>query len=146
MMTLGERITSKYILKKGQNLVETALSNAKYPASGSFVSVLGIPVVHILIQLGTLADALTFAVQEANAINGTPATVTGLSSVQAANDDGEFVYIAFRTNILASTTTHITVDCSGNVGSNYATILYLLEGTSRPVTQTVTVTEVIDLA
>lgn len=145
MMGLGERLSSKYIFKKGQNLVETALANAKYPASGAFISVVGIPVVHILITLGTLADALTFAVQEANAINGTPASVSGLSAVTAANDDGEMVYIAFRTNLLLSTTTHITVDLTGNAGANYGTIHYFLESTSRPATQTVTVTEVIDL-
>lgn len=145
MTYLGERLSSKYLIKKGQNLVETALSNAKYPTSTNFISVVGVPVVHILIQLGTIADALTFAVQEATAANGTPASVSGLTSTIATNDDGEFIYFAFTTNKLAATSTHITVDVTGNAGSNYATITYYLEATSKPVTQTVTITEVIDL-
>lgn len=141
----GERLTSRYLLKKGQSAIQTALSDAKYPASGAFVSVVGVPVVHILIDLGGIADALTFKVQQANAINGTPADVSGLTHTIATNDDGEFIYFAFRTNKLTDAYTHITVDVAGNAGSNYATITYFLEVTSRPPTQTVTTTEVLDL-
>ena len=142
----GERLTSKYSIRKGQNLVETALADAKYPTSTNFISVVGYPVVHILITLGTIADALTFKVQEANAANGTPADISGLTHTIATNDDGEFIYFAFRTNVMTNAYSHITVDVAGNSGSNYATIHYFLEATSRPVTQTVTTTEVLDLA
>lgn len=141
----GERLTSRYLLKKGQSLIQTALSDAKYPTSTNFISVVGVAVVHILIDLGTIADALTFKVQEANAANGTPADISGLTHTIATNDDGEFIYFAFRTNKLTNAYTHITVDVAGNSGSNYATITYFLEATSRPATQTVTTTEVLDL-
>lgn len=144
-MSYNERLTSRYIIRKGQNLVETALTDAKYPTSTNFISVVGIPVVHILITLGTIADALTFKVQEANAANGTPADISGLTATIATNDDGEFVYFAFTTNKLTNAYTHITVDVSGNSGSNYATIHYFLEVTSNPATQVTTTTEVLDL-
>ena len=140
-MMSGEIFAHTYKVVKGQSLVETVLANGNYPASGSYIDVSGCERFICIISLGTLADALTFTLKQADAVDGTldALDATYAAHTGAANDDGEFVIMEVEVDKLA--TDHHFVSCvlSGVSGSNYAEIFFLLPLKSLPVTQTTAV-------
>lgn len=133
--------TNEYKYVRGNNLAETALAAAKYPASGSFIDVRGFEFVTILIHLGTVhaSDTPDFKVQCANAANGTPADVdaTDLVHAVANDDDGEFVVFEFPVAHLPVDKHFITLDVADVTNGSYGDIIYILRGAHVvPVTQT----------
>jgi len=142
-MRHGELLSSRFKVVDGVSAPNTALTNSQRPASGSYVDVQGVMAVHIFIKLGTIADALTFKVQQADAADGTLSDVSGLTKTILATDDGQYIYMMLDPRKLEDEDHHwITTTISGVSGNNYAAIMYLLEGASdghMPVTQTSTV-------
>lgn len=122
---------------------DTALANQAYPASGNYVDVSEYERFHIIIHLGTIADALTFKVKQAAAANGTLGDIntTYCQHTIATDDDGEYVIFTIETRKLDINNGKffIAVEVSGVSGSNYAEMLLLGMPKHLPVTQTETV-------
>jgi len=111
------------------DLEDVLVNNAYYPVSGSYVDVSGAERVHVLIELGTLADAVTFELYEAEATDGTEDQIsaTYYKHTCAANDDGEYVVITIEVDRLSKDHHFLTTKVGAVSGSDYATITYLLE-------------------
>ncbi len=142
MGTNGWILANNLQITAGQTSPEDALSDAKYPVSGSFVDVRGAERFHVVVHLGALADALTFTVQAADAVNGTPADVTGTEKIMTATDDDEFIVWTVETGTIGSSNTHVTLDVAGNSGTNQADIVFYVDKPSKPVTHITTVNAV----
>ncbi len=119
-------------------LHDVLVNDEYYPASGSYVDVTGAERVHVLIELGELADTVTFELYESDAANGTEDQIddTYYKHTCAANDDGEYVVITIETARLSTDHHYLTTKVGGVSGSNYAGITYLLEMPSVPPTST----------
>lgn len=118
-------------------LHDVLVNNAYHPASASFVNVAGYERVHILILLGELADTVAFQVYEAEAADGTPDTLgSDYLHTVAADDDNEFVAFTIEVADLSTDHHYLCVKTTGVSGSNYAAIIFLLEGMDLPVSAT----------
>ena len=143
MSRLGEIFANKYKIVKGSALVETALSAANYPLSGSYPDVSGCERFHVLIDLGTIhaSDIPIFEIKQTDSATGTLDTLdaTYAKHTCAADDDGEMVMMTIEVDKLA--TDHHFVSCvvSGVTNGSYGTIYFLLPLMSLPVTQTTAV-------
>ena len=141
MDRMGEIFAHAYKIAKGQSLVETVLANGNYPASGSYVDVSDCERFHVLISLGTLADAIVFTIKEVDSTTGTVDTIdaTYAAHTCADDDDGEFVLLTIEVDKLSTDHHFVTCVVSGVSGSNYAEIFFLLPESELPVTQTTAV-------
>lgn len=137
-MTMGQVLFHNLKLEELNANADTALTDADYPASGSYIDVSAFESFTVIIRLGTIADALTFKPQVADAVDGTPADIsTDLNHTIAADDDGEWIMWHIETRKLDTDSHFFTVDVSGNSGSNYADMFLLgNQYSSKPVTQT----------
>lgn len=137
----GFHLANNIKIVRANALAETALSAAKYPASGSFVDLLGAKWVTILVHLGTIhaSDTPALQVESATAANGTPADITGLLHECAADDDGEFVVFHVDPKFLTEGHRWLTLDVTDVANGSYGDIIYLLWMESAPVTQPATV-------
>jgi hypothetical protein len=110
-------------------LHDVLVNNEYYPASGSFVNCQGAERVHVLIELGELADTVAFELYESDAVDGTEDQIsaTYYKHTVAADDDGEYVTITIETARMSSDHYYLTTKVSGVSGNNYAGITYLLE-------------------
>ena len=127
----------KFVL--GNAKAETALSNnTAYPDSGSYIDVGGYEGVHVLIHLGTIADAVVFTLKQTDSVSGTLDTIdtTNCKKTITATDDGQMIYFYLDPEQLSEDHHFITCYVSGISGTNYADINYLL-GPARhsPVSQ-----------
>lgn len=137
---LGQVFAHAYKIVQGNAACQTALSAADYPASGSYVNITGADRVHVVISLGGIADAVTFKLQKVSAVNGTPAQIsTDVEKTIANTDDGQVIVFTVDTKSLGDGYNYLTVDVSDISGSNYASIVYYLEGLDQPVTQSTAV-------
>ena len=111
------------------DLEDILVNNEYYPASGSYIDVSGAERVHVLIQLGTLADAITFELYEAEATDGTEDQIsaTYYKHTCVADDEGEFIIITIETARLSKDHHFLTTKVGAVSGSDYAAIAYLLE-------------------
>lgn len=111
------------------DLEDVLVNNEYYPVSGSYIDVSGAERVHVLVELGTLADAITFELYEAEAADGTEDQIsaTYYKHTCVADDDGEFAVITIETNRLSKDHHFLTTKVAAVSGTNYATITYLLE-------------------
>ena len=128
----------KFVL--GQSLPETVLANnTAYPASGSYVAVVGHEWVEVVIHLGTIADAVVFTLKQTDGVSGATLDTIDTANCKktiATTDDGQIISMHLQTEQLAADHNWITCYASGISGSNYADIIYLLGGTrDKPVTQ-----------
>lgn len=137
----GLHLSNNMKIVRGNALAETALSAAKYPASGSFVDLFGAKRCTIIVHLGTIhaSDAPAFQVESVTAINGTPADITGMLHECAADDDGEFVVFHVDPKFLTEGHRWLTLDVTDVANGSFGDIIYLLEMESVPVTQPATV-------
>ena len=73
------------------DLEDVLVTDEYYPATGSYIDVSGAERVHVLIHIGTLADAITFQLYEAEAADGTAdaLSATYYKHTCAAADDGD---------------------------------------------------------
>lgn len=139
-MYQGLHLANALKIVRANALAETALAAAKYPASGAFVDVLGARWVTILVHLGTVhaSDTPALQVQEATAINGTPASISGLLCEVAANDDGEFVVFHIDPTYMTDGYRYLTLDVSDVANGSFGDITYLLYMDQQPATQPAT--------
>ena len=137
----GFVLANNWKIADGNSAIQTALSNASYPASGSFVDVSGVERFHIVVKMGALADAITFTIQTAETVSGSLTTLdtSNLTHVTTATDDGEYVVWTIETAYFPADAKFVTVTVSGVSGNNYAAITYYLPEQSLPVTQTTAV-------
>lgn len=137
-MTMGQVLFHNLKLEELNANPSTALTNADYPASGSYIDVSAFETFTVIVRLGTVADTVVFKPQVADAVDGTPADIdSSLNHTIAADDDGEWIMWHIETRKLDTDSHFFTVDVSGNSGSNYADMFLLGdEYPSKPVTQT----------
>lgn len=130
-----------YYVALGNAKCETALSNANYPASGSFINVAGYEKVQVVIHLGTLADAVVFTLKQADSVSGTLDTIdsTYCKKTCATTDDGQVLIFELDTDQLTANHHFLSVAVSGVSGSDYADMMWFLSGRHLPVTQGSTV-------
>jgi hypothetical protein len=119
--------------------VEDAVAVASYPASGSFIDVSQYERFAFLVAAGALDSELTFQVQQADAVNGTPKDVTGAVVVVPADGDDKWYLVEVQTSRLDSNNgyRYVSLKATGAAGGNdYAAIFFfgLTPGLS-PVTQ-----------
>lgn len=123
----------------GSNEIETALTAGNYPASGSYIDVSAYERVHVLIHLGTIdpSDTPVFEIKEADANDGTLDTIsaTYCKHTCAADDDGEFISFTLEVDKLSTDHHFIGVTVSSVTSGSYASIVFLGEARSLPVTQ-----------
>jgi hypothetical protein len=118
--------------------VEAALTDASFPASGSFIDVSKYQRVVFLVGLGALTSAVTFKVQQATAVNGALVDVTSATKTIAATDDNKWFTIEVDVAKLTinSAYRYVTLTTTGTAGGDdYATIIAFLYGAEAPVTQ-----------
>jgi hypothetical protein len=112
---------------------------ASYPASGSFIDVSNFKSFMFLILAGALDSALTFQVQQATAVNGTPKDVTGAVVVVGATGDDKWYSIEVQTNKLDINNDYryVTLKSTGAAGTNdYAALVFIGSNPGeKPVTQ-----------
>ena len=140
-MTHGN-FAKDYKVVRGNAAANTALANGNYPASGSYIDVSGYEYVNVHVQLGTIADALTFEVKQTDATNGTLDTIstTLAKKTIATTDDGQNLNFYIQTANLADDHHFISTVVGAVSGNNYAAINYFLGGARHmPVTQATTV-------
>jgi len=109
-----------------------------YPASGSFIDVSGYERFVFLIHAGTLTTDLVCTVQEANAINGTPASVSGATlTIGNAAGDNDWYSIEVETARLTKGKHFVSLDVAGGAGSDdFLDVIFLgLDPKNAPVTQ-----------
>jgi hypothetical protein len=137
----GMILGNEYKLAVGNADAQVALSNGNYPASGSFVDVSKCERFHVIVALGDLADGISMELKIAEAADGTPDSIdaTDLKKTFADTDDGQVAVWTVENRKLASDHWYATMVVSGVSGNNYATITYLLDEKSKPVTQTTSV-------
>ena len=122
-------------------LVETALTDAYYPATAYYIDVTGFEWVNVVVMLGTLAATPKFELKQAESVSGTPDTIDGtaMAHTVANTDDGEILLFHLETARLAADHHFITMQVSGAEGGDYGAILFFLGGARRePVTQDTT--------
>lgn len=119
--------------------VEDAVAVASYPASASFIDVSPFDRFAFLVAAGALDSELTFQVQQADAVNGTPKDVTGAVVVVAATGDDKWYLIEVQTSKLDSNNgfRYVSLKATGAAGANdFAAIFFLgLTPSYSPVTQ-----------
>ena len=133
------KVVTGHSIASTHDLIDVLVNNEYYPVSGSYIDVSAAERVHVLILLGALADAVTFELYEAEAADGTEDQIsaTYYKHTCAANDDGEFAVITIETSRLSKDHHFLTTKVGGVSGSDYAAIIYLLEGVAElPPTST----------
>ena len=119
--------------------VETAVAAQLYPTSGNFIDVSNHERFAFLVAAGALNSALTFQVQQATAVNGTPKDVTGAVSIVGATDDNKWHLIEVQASALDINNDYryVTLKSTGAAGGDdYAAITFFgFNSKSRPVTQ-----------
>jgi len=122
------------------NAFGTAIADGDFPASGSYIDVSDFERFAFLIKAGTLNSALTCKVQQAPAINGATADVTGATTTVGATDDNEVFIIEVETRKLLAAGQFVTLDVAGAAGSDdFLDITFLgINPNSAPVTQPAT--------
>lgn len=134
----GSLLSSRYKFVSGHteaadsashDLEDVLVNNEYYPASGSYIDVSGAERVHVLLHIGTLADAITFQLYEAEAVDGTEDALSTsyYKHTCTATDEGEFVVITIEVSRMSLNHHFLTTKVGAVSGSDYATIVYLLE-------------------
>ena len=142
----GTRLGHLYKLVNGNtqggshDIKDVLVNNEYYPASGSYIDVSDCERVHVLIQLGELADNITFELYESDSASGTEdqisATYYKVTTTGGSDDTDEGVYACITIEVSRLSTDHhyLTTKVGGVTGSNYAAITYFLETGNLPET------------
>ena len=122
------------------NNINSALTDAVYPASGSFIEVGDFERFVFEVHLGTVDAALTFQVQHDTGATqtGNIKNVTGAVKVFTADDDNDLVQIEVETRHLDRNNgfNYVTLLVSGVSGTNTAALKFLgINKGNGPVTQ-----------
>ena len=130
----------KSVLFTRCNVTETALTNSNYPTSTNYIDCSLYDHVAFLVDMGTIADALTFAVYQDTSATQTAniKALAGATVTITATDDNNYFLIEFNTAKLDSANgfRYVTLTVTGVSGSNYAAILFIgTHARSEPVTQ-----------
>lgn len=130
-----------YKFVAGQTSPEDVLTNASYPASGSYIDMTGYEWVEVVIHLGAVDSALVFTLQQTDGAAG--ATLDTIDTVNckktiATTDADQIISMFLATENLAKDHHFITCTVSSAAGANdYGDILFFLGGARHvPVTQT----------
>lgn len=133
------------------NNFNTAITDGKFPASGSFINAQPHAWWTFLFRVGTLNSALTIQLQQDTSATqtGDIKNVSGAVSVLtiAADDDDELQYIEFEVKAALDLDgfTHFTLDISGaGGGDDYLDIILLgHHAKTAPVTQGATISGIV---
>lgn len=126
------------------NAFGTALAVAKYPLSGSFISVEPFPWHVFVVTVGTLDSALTLQLQQDTSATqtGDIKNVTGAVLSIGAGDDNDVFVLEIEAMAALDLTefTHITLNVTGPAAANdFASIVhYGCHAKIKPVTQPAT--------
>jgi len=122
------KVVSGHTLADDQDLEDELVDAGYYPKTGSFIDVSGAERVHVLIHLGTLGNVGTFKLYEHDSATGTPTEINSsyYTHTIAADDDGEFACITLEVARM-SLDHHFLTTLVNESGTNYATIIYLLQ-------------------
>lgn len=126
------------------NNFNTAIADGKFPASGSFISMEPYDRLVFLIRAGTLDSELAVQAYQDTGATQTASVkvITGAVVTVEAGDDNQLFWIEIQNNQLdiANSFTHVTLDVSGQAGSDdYLDILYIGHRPKTvPVTQPAT--------
>lgn len=126
---------------KNCNAFSTAITDGKFPASGSFIDVSDYERFAFQVVAGGLDSALTLQVEEADAADGTPTDISGATDVVGTGDDNGVFVIEVETRKMTLTgKRYVTLDVTGAGGSNdYLSIVFLgINPGAKPVTQPAT--------
>jgi len=128
----------------GNAKAETALAAADYPASGSYIDVSGYEWVGCLVHTGSIdaGDTPGLTMKCADSATGTLDTISTTYLVHecAANDDGECVWFAFKTEALPTDHHFVSLVVADVTNGSYGDITFFLcEPRNMPVTQTTAV-------
>lgn len=119
--------------------VEDAVTEASFPASGSYIDVAEYERFAFLIQVGALTTQLVFKVQQATDVDHALKDVTGATVTVAANGDDKWYLIEVQTNKLDINNDYryVTLTSTGAAGGDdYAAITFFgVNPGSEPVTQ-----------
>lgn len=119
--------------------VEDAVTEASFPASGSYIDVAEYERFAFLVQAGALTTALVFKVQQATDVDHVLKDVTGATVTVAANGDDKWYLIEVQTNKLDINNDYryVTLTSTGAAGGDdYAAITFFgINPGSKPVTQ-----------
>lgn len=134
-MGSGNLFGSIYEVVSGQaaagthQLHDILVTDEYYPVSGLYIDVSHAERVHVLIELGELADPITFELYESDAVDGTEDQIsaTYYKHTCVANDDGEYAVITIQTSRMSLDHHFLTCKVSAVATNNYAGITYLLE-------------------
>lgn len=144
---MNELFTERYKIIRLN--VEDALTDTVFPASTAFLDMSENPRVVFLVNLGAIADALTFQVKQDTSATQTAAIkdVDDAAVTIAATDDDQFFVIEVDASMLDTNNDfrYVTLDVSDNSGSNYAAITALQYGEKMPVDQGTEGTDYVDL-
>ena len=129
---------SEQVYVKAVNTPSTAITDGKFPASGSFIDVSDYERFAFIITAGGSNTAQVCQVEEATAADGTPTDITGAVQTVGASDDGEAFIIEVETRRLTLTgKRYVTLDVTGATGDDYLGITFLgINPGAAPVTQT----------
>lgn len=131
-----ENIALKEVLyEKLLNAGETALTVAKFPASGSFIDVKDALRFGFKIYAGALDTAVVAQVEAANAVDGTPADIAGATVTIGATGDNNVYGIEVHRDMLNDDQEFVTLDITGPTGNDYGAIVFWAVYDQLPVTQ-----------
>ena len=119
--------------------VEDAVAAQLYPTSGNFIDASKFERFGFLVGAGALTTELTFQVQQATAVNGTPKDITDAVVVVPANGDDKWYLVEVQTDRLDINNDYryVTLKSTGaSGGDDYAAIYFFgVNPGSKPVTQ-----------
>lgn len=136
-----ENIALKEVLyEKLLNPGEDALVDATlYPASGSFLYVGDALRFGFKVYAGGLNSATTCQVQGADAVNGTPADITGAVVVIGATGDDNVYGVEVHRDMLNDDENYVTLKVTGPAGGDdYGAVVFWKVMQELPVTQVTT--------
>ncbi len=134
----GMIFSNQYKMVKGQAAIETVLSDANYPLSGSYIDISKTERFFVVVDLGTVADNVVFEIKVADSTTGTLDVIDATNckkTIANATDDGQLIIFTIETKKLAQDHYHVSCVVSGTSGSNYATITFFLDEHTKPVVQ-----------
>ena len=127
---------SENLYIQGCNDFGTAISDGDFPASGSYIDVSGYTHFAFMVNAGSLDSALTLQVQEHDSATGTATSVSSATATVGATDDDYLYLIEVEVAKLSLNHHFVTLDVSGEAGSNEYLAIFFIGWNARhaPIT------------
>lgn len=127
---------SENLYIQGCNDFMTAIADGDFPASASYIDVSGYTHFAFMVNAGTLDSELTLQVQEHDSATGTATSVTSATATVGATDDDYLYLIEVEVSRLSLNHHFVTLDVSGQAGSNEYLAIFFIGWNARhaPIT------------